>query len=91
MNVRVAIFQGNYVAKTLGHVVFIPHLTHFWHMLIPQEYEFWIRQDLEWLKVCDAILRIEGESPGADREIELARSLGLKVYTSVFEIPKNED
>lgn len=64
-NVRNAIYAGSYVSTTLGHTVFIPHLLHFWHMLIPQPYEFWIKQDLEWLKVCDAILQLGGESAGA--------------------------
>lgn len=87
-NVRAAIYAGNYVARTLGHTVFIPHLTHFWHLVQPAPYEFWLDQDREWLKVCDAVLRIEGESAGADSEVSLARDLGLQVYHSVFEIPK---
>lgn len=88
INVRNAIFAGNYVAL-LGHFPFIPHLSHFWHVVAPNEYDFWMRQDEEWLKVCDAILRLEGESAGADQEVRIAKELGLKVYTSVFEIPKH--
>jgi|GEM_PF-825467 len=87
-NVRTAIHEGDYVAR-LGHVPFIPHLTHFWHMLIPHDYEFWMSQDEQWLLSCDAILRLKGESAGADREVETAKKLGLPVYTSVFDVPKN--
>lgn len=87
LNVRNAIYAGSFVAN-LGHFPFIPHLTHFWHMLIPEEYEFWLEQDMEWLKVCDALLRLDGESSGADREMTLAASLGMRIYNSVFEIPK---
>ena len=36
---------------------------------------------------CDAMLRIPGESRGADLECELARSLGKPVYTSLDDIP----
>lgn len=36
---------------------------------------------------CDAILRIEGFSPGADDEVERVRAHGGRVYHSVEEIP----
>lgn len=36
---------------------------------------------------CDAIYRIEGESKGADMDIEVARKLGLPVYHHVDSIP----
>jgi hypothetical protein len=88
-NVRNAIYAGDYAAH-LGHVPFIPHLTHFWHMLLPHEYEFWLKQDNVWLRECDALLRLDGESSGSDKEVALAEELGLKIYHSVFDIPKAE-
>jgi hypothetical protein len=36
---------------------------------------------------CDAILRIPGDSRGADMDVARARELGLAVYFSVDEIP----
>ncbi|WP_420400101.1 DUF4406 domain-containing protein [Flagellimonas sp.] len=36
---------------------------------------------------CDAILRIPGESKGADQDVEVAKKNGLKVYYSLEEIP----
>ena len=87
VNVREAIYAGDYVSR-LGHVPFIPHLTHFWHMLIPHDYEFWMAQDDAWLECCDAMLRLKGESAGADREEARARGLFLPIYYSVFDIPK---
>lgn len=42
------------------------------------------------LRKCDAILRIEGESKGADQDVELAKKLGLKVYYDLNEIPDAE-
>lgn len=86
-NVRIAIYEGDYVSR-LGHIPFIPHLTHFWHFLIPHDYEFWMYQDEQWLLSCDAILRLKGESAGADREVAKAIELGLPVYNSVFDVPK---
>lgn len=39
------------------------------------------------LQKCDAVLRIEGASAGADQDVELARKLGLHIYWNVDDIP----
>ena len=36
---------------------------------------------------CDAVLRIPGESEGADQDVRIARERGLPVFHSVEEIP----
>jgi len=87
VNVKEAIHAGDYVAR-LGHTVFIPHLTHFWHMLIPHEYDFWMAQDEAWLLECDAVLRLKGESKGADQEVKIAEAHDKPIYYSVFEVPR---
>jgi len=40
------------------------------------------------LEKCDAVLRIAGESKGADQDVEIAKQRGLKVYYSLSEIPE---
>lgn len=40
---------------------------------------------------CDAVLRIEGASVGADKDVEIARELGLEIYYSLSDIPDNID
>jgi hypothetical protein len=85
VNVRMAIRWGDMFASE-GHTVFIPHLTHFWENEIHHDYEFWMKQDFEWLKVCDAVFRISGESSGADREVELAKELGIPVFNYFDEL-----
>ena len=85
-NVKNAIFAGNQVAER-GHTPFIPHLTHFWHLIWPHDYAFWLGQDAVWLVECDAVLRIPGDSVGADQEIEMARGLGKIIYLSLAEVP----
>jgi hypothetical protein len=40
------------------------------------------------LEHCDAVLRLPGESRGADNDVAIARRRGLPVYTSVDEIPR---
>lgn len=39
------------------------------------------------LGMCDAVLRIPGESRGADAECALAREMGMTIYTSVDDLP----
>jgi hypothetical protein len=39
---------------------------------------------------CDAVLRIEGASTGADEEVERIQSRGGKVYYAVEELPEVE-
>jgi hypothetical protein len=36
---------------------------------------------------CDAVLRIEGESRGADLDVARARELGLTVFRDISELP----
>jgi hypothetical protein len=59
----------------------VPHLTAFWHLLSPKSYEEWLEIDHDHVAVCDALYRFPGESPGADREMEYARKLGIPVFT----------
>lgn len=68
-----------------GHFPYAPLLTHFWDMISPKGYEDWMRLDLEWLAQCHAVVRLPGESKGADREEARAKELGLPVYHSVTE------
>jgi len=39
------------------------------------------------LEMCDAVLRIPGESKGADLEMVKAKELGKTIFTSLDEIP----
>lgn len=48
-------------------------------------YQYPVAQRL--LSRCDAVLRIDGASKGADLDVATARRLGLPVFTSIDEIP----
>lgn len=39
------------------------------------------------LQHCDAVLRLPGESTGADNDVRIARERGIPVYTSIDQIP----
>ncbi len=38
------------------------------------------------ITICDAVLRLEGASKGADEDVRLARELGLRVFYSLEEV-----
>jgi hypothetical protein len=90
-NVRAAILAGLDIFQA-GHTPFIPHLYHFAHMVYPMSYERWMLLDLRWLQICHVVLRLPGDSPGADREVDFAKQLGMPIYFTladcVRDLPK---
>jgi hypothetical protein len=39
------------------------------------------------LTKCDAVLRLEGESKGADEDVRIAKERGLKIFYDIEDIP----
>ncbi|SDQ48736.1 DUF4406 domain-containing protein [Microbacterium sp. cf332] len=39
------------------------------------------------LQRCDAVLRLSGESRGADQDVAIARERGIPVYTALEDVP----
>lgn len=64
-----------------GHAPYLPHLSVYWHLRYFHDYHEWLAFDSVWLKQCEAVVRLEGESPGADAEVRMAHDLGLPVYS----------
>lgn len=69
-----------------GFAPFVPLYSHFQHMAHPRPYGDWIKLDLEWVESCDCLLRLEGESTGADGEVVYAKELGIKIFYSLDEL-----
>ena len=65
-----------------GFIPYIPHLTLLWHLVSSHNIQFWYDYDCHMLRRCDAVLRVDGASVGADREVELAKEWGIPVYYS---------
>jgi hypothetical protein len=82
VNVRLAIEAATEIAD-LGHSPMVPHLFHFWHLHEPRPYEEWMRIDLDWLLAAEALVRLPGESRGADIECAAAKENGIPVYRGV--------
>lgn len=81
INVRNAVLVGQAVLD-VDHDPFIPHLCAFWSMITGEaDYEKWMNYDMEWLKVSDVLVRMPGESSGADREVARAKELHIPIIT----------
>lgn len=76
--VRKATIAAHHLAAAGLHA-YLPQLSVLHEMIDPQPYERWIEHGLLMVERCDAVLRLPGDSPGADREVEHARDLGLIV------------
>jgi hypothetical protein len=81
-NVHKAFKAANDLAD-LGFAPFVPHFTHFWHLLFQRPYEFWLELDNQFLPCCQAVLRLPGQSIGADKEVALAERFGIPVFHDI--------
>ncbi|MDY6788338.1 MAG: hypothetical protein SVV03_00070 [Candidatus Nanohaloarchaea archaeon] len=57
-----------------------PHWTGFQDLVLPQEYENWLELDKQFVRRSDAMLRLKGDSSGADGEVELMEDLERPVF-----------
>jgi len=69
-----------------GFAPFCPHLTY--HVDPGSEYPHatWIEIELPWVAVADALLRLPGESVGADLEVARAEELGIPVFATISDL-----
>ncbi len=82
INTRKAIEAGE-LLRGMGFVPFIPHLSMIWHLVEPHDVAFWYEYDNAWVERCDGLIRLPGESKGADAEVKLALELGMPVFEIV--------
>lgn len=69
-----------------GFTPFSPLLVHFIEIQYERDYDVWLQYGLEWMKICDCVLRLPGESKGADAEVKMAGELGIPVFDSIEEL-----
>lgn len=81
-NLRDAIKAAEMLRRA-GAIPFVPHLFLQWEVISPHpSQEYWLEMDFAWLSKCHALVRLDGESPGADREVEFCRQNNIPVYSS---------
>ena len=85
VNTRNAILVGDELVK-LGYAPYIPHVSLLWHMVSPHEIDYWYNLDIDWLLRCDGLLRLPGDSSGADNEVKVAQANHIPVFYSLEEL-----
>ncbi|OHB70483.1 MAG: hypothetical protein A2V70_06230 [Planctomycetes bacterium RBG_13_63_9] len=70
----------------LGFAPFCPHLSWYLDPAGEIPHDTWMEVDLPWVAVADAVLRIPGESLGADIEVDHARAVGVPVLGTIGEL-----
>ena len=78
-NVRNAIMTSDLLIDA-GLAPFCPHLMHYQNIITPRSYQEWMSQCFEWISVCNCLIRLPGDSPGADQEVDYAKQCGLRIY-----------
>jgi hypothetical protein len=86
-NVRAQIDAADELAR-LGYLPRWPLSSHFWHMIHPHDYQFWMDLDMLEIPLCDCLLRLPGESNGADREVIHAFAEDIPVFYSIKQLLK---
>ena len=81
-NVRVQL-EAMHLLMKAGHLPFAPLLSHFAQIVYPKLYNDWMIYDMGWLEACDAVLRLPGESPGADLEVKHAKLLHIPISYNI--------
>lgn len=69
-----------------GYCPIIPLYSHYHEKRYPHEYDVWLEIDRCKLSKCDALLRLSGESPGADQECEWAQEMHIPVFHSIMRL-----
>ena len=82
VNLSQAIQAGDELWRE-GFAPYIPHANYIWEIMCPKTAQEWLEHDLNWLAVCDAVLRIPGESEGADFEVFWAKDNKIPVFYGI--------
>ena len=86
-NVRKGIDAGLTLIRA-GFAPYIPHTDILARLIDPVALseEMCLRLDEEWLLQCDCVLRLPGESIGADREVKFALQHKIPVFYDITKL-----
>jgi hypothetical protein len=72
--------------RQMGLFPFVPHLMHYWEVVYTHKYECGMRLCLAYVRHSDALFRMPGHSPGADREVKLAEEIKIPVFRDLAQL-----
>jgi hypothetical protein len=91
-NVRENLERAMGVARELIELGFAPFCPHLSYHIDPGEelaHEVWMEVELPWVAVADAVLRLPGESVGAEIEVANAERAGVPVFFTIGELTRH--
>jgi len=71
-----------------GITPFAPLLNHYQDLILPRPEKDWMDWDIEWMLTCDAVLRLPGESKGADNEVRIAKAHKIPIFYDIDKLIK---
>jgi len=84
-NIHRMIHVANELRKK-GHFPYVPCLDFLLGLIDGKmEYDDYLQSNKPWIEVADAFYYI-ASSPGADKELHVAKKLGKKIYKSLDEV-----
>lgn len=84
-NVRLQINFANKLMNE-GFYPYTPLLSHFHHMIYERTYDDWMDHCMVWVDSCDCLLRVGGNSKGAEKEIEHAKDIGIPIFYNLNDL-----
>lgn len=72
--------------RDAGCIPYLPQWSIIAEMVEPIHYEVWLAYDFDIIGRADALFRLPGASPGADREVDEAHRLGIPVFYEVADV-----
>lgn len=72
-----------------GYAPLCPHLTCDIDPAGVLPHQTWLDVDLAWVSVSDAVLRLPGDSKGADMEVAFAMKCKIPVFDHIDSLVKN--
>ena len=70
----------------IGCIPISPLLNSVWcNMQKERDYDFWMKVDYSLIDKCDALVRLYGESKGADLEVQHAQEKGIPIFFGAFD------
>jgi hypothetical protein len=79
-NVHNSFLVASQIRRIDGVMPIAPLRAHFEHLCYPQQYETWMAEDHEYIKISDALFRLPGHSSGASREVKWADELNIPIF-----------
>ena len=78
-NIRAACVAADTIVELGGEPV-VPHDTLIREMVTPHNYDYWMDRCLFMVSRCDGLLRLDGNSYGADLEVDDSYANGIPVF-----------